>query len=393
MQAKPYMKKTVLIFLLFLFTNKLFSQSFSLDKNKVMDFFQQQQYDDAADYLAAFYQSDSGNIQLLQYLGYAYYMNDKYDDAEKYFQKIFLLDSNNITAIQYLASIYKGKKGDETLFFANRLVRLRPAKASYSRQLAEVFQKMGKKDSALFYFNLAYQLSPGDAKNALGLGWALIDEKGFGRIDSIAKPFLAKDSMNISFLKLLIASAYDSKHYENAIAPGERLMQQGDISIGSLTRVIHCCYNLKLYKECIHVCDYMDSSEIADEQVYYYEAMSKAKLKDYINSNELLRTCLSLAISKKAEIYYYGLSENYQALKQLKKALADYDTAYYLFKSPMILYYCGYISEMSTHNKSMAKKYYQKYLRVAKPETAEEKKAFAYVKEKLTGRKKEKAKK
>jgi len=352
-----------------------------------MDFFQQQQYDEAANYLATSYQNDSNNVQLLLYLGYAYYMNDNNDDARKYFQKILLLDSNNITAIQYLSSIYRNKKGDEGFFFANRLVQLQPAKATYSRQLAEVFQEMGKKDSALYYFNRAYQLAPGDARNALGLGRALVEEKDFSRIDSISKTFLAKDSMDLSFLKLLIAAAYTSKHYEQALVPGERLMQQGDISIGSLSRVALSYYYLKMYKDCIRVCDYMDSNQVADEAAYYYEAISKAKLKDYAGSNELLQKCLSSAISLKAEQYYYSLAENYEAIKQFKKSIADYDTAFYLFKNPLVLYNCGYIAETLLKNVPLAKKYYLKYLQTVKPETSDEKKTYQYVKEKWVGRK------
>ena len=75
------------------------------DKEKITDLFQNQQYEDAIDYLKPFYSKDSGNLQILNSLGYALYMNDNRDEAKIYFHKIFDIDSNNISANQYLANI------------------------------------------------------------------------------------------------------------------------------------------------------------------------------------------------------------------------------------------------------------------------------------------------
>ncbi|MBS1915983.1 MAG: tetratricopeptide repeat protein [Bacteroidetes bacterium] len=378
------MKKNLSLTLLsILFITKLYSQSITLDKNKVMDFFQAQQYEDAINYLYPLQFYTPLNVEVLKNLGYAYYMNDDETNAEKCFQKVITLDSNNVAALQYLVTIYKGRKTDESFELIKKLISLQPGKALYKRQLAELFQRAGNKDSALFYFNQAYQISPNDPKNALGFGWALIEEKDFNRVDSIAENFLAKDSMNIYFLKLKITAAYESRNYQNAIVPGERLIKQNDLSIGALTRLAISYFNLNMYNECIRTCSYMDSNQIADESVYFYEAKSKAKLKDFKGSNDLLQTCLSLAISKKAELYYYTLAENNQLTKQFKKAASDYDTAYYLFKNPVMLYNNGNIYEIYVDNEPLAAKYYRQYLKNAKPENADEKKAYEYVRRKL----------
>jgi tetratricopeptide (TPR) repeat protein len=378
------MKKYLFLFVVNLaFINSLYSQSISLDKNKVMDFFQAQQYEDAISYLVPIYNNDSSGIQILQYLGYAHYMNDDIEAAANCFEKILSKDSNNVSALHYLAGIYKNKKTGRAFSFTQKLVSLQPNKAMYKRELAELYQRAGNKDSALFYFNEAYTQSPNDSKNALELGWALMEEKDFIKADSITNNFLAKDSMNIPFLKLKISAAYESKNYQTAITPGERLIQQNDISIGALTRLVISYFNLKMYNECNRTCAYMDSNEIADESVYFYEAKSKAKLKDFKSSNDLLQTCLSLAISKKAELYYYTLAENNQSTKQFKKAVSDYDTAYYLFKNPVMLYNNGNMYEMYLNNEPLATKYYRQYLKNAKPENEDEKKAYDYVRKKL----------
>ena len=79
-------------------------------------------------------------------------------------------------------------------------------------------------------------------------------------------------------------------------------------------------------------------------------------------------------------MYYYNLALNYESLKQYKKAVANYDTAYYLFKNPVMNYNSGRICETDLKNTPLAKKYYTAYLAKANPVEADEKKAYEYVK-------------
>ena len=79
------MKTTFSFLLHVLLLSNVNAQSSSIDKNKVLDFFQNQQFDEAISYVSPAASIDSQNIQLHSYLGYAYYMNDNYDDAEKHF--------------------------------------------------------------------------------------------------------------------------------------------------------------------------------------------------------------------------------------------------------------------------------------------------------------------
>jgi tetratricopeptide (TPR) repeat protein len=375
------MKKFSFIFSVsFLLVYSANAQSITLDKNRVMDFFQNQQFDEAINYLSPFAVTDSSNLQLLSFLGYANYMNDDAKAAEKYYQRIFSIDSNNITANQYLANLKSNQSTDEAQPFLRRLMNLQPGKASHYRSMANLFQRKNQKDSALVYYNRAYQLSPNDFKNITGLANILIDEKKYPPADSIIESGLSKDSLNIACLKLRILSAYEAKDYQNAIAPGERLLRLGEPALSAFTQLALSYYNLKMYNDCIRICEYMQARGLAVEAIYYYEAKSQTKLKNYKESNELLKTCLSMAISKDAELYYYNLAENFEALKQFKISVSQYDTAYYLFKNPLMLYNCGRVCESNLKNLKLAKKYYSKYLTTAKPESADEKKAYQYVK-------------
>ena len=375
------MKKFVCLLLLFvLFQYSATAQSASIDKNKVMDFFQNQQFDEAITYLNAALPADSQNVQLLGYLGYAYYMNDNTKAADRYYRKLVAINPDDIVALQYLAILNKSDNPDQAIQFTRRLILLQPNKAAHYRNMGELFKRKDKQDSAFTNYNTAYSLAPKDYRNGVGLADVLIDNHKFVAADSIIETGLIDDSINVSFLKLRIRSAYSAEEYEGVRLPGERLIRLGESPLTALTQVMLSYYNLKRYTDCIRVCEYVISSGYTVQNIFYYEAKAYAKLKQFDKSNDLLKTCIDLAISKEAEMYYYNLGLNYQALRQYKKAIAQYDTANYLFKNPVMNYNSGRICEINLKNMELAQKYYTKYLATANPVEADEKEAYDYIK-------------
>ena len=375
------------LFYMLLFSLEITAQSNPIDKNTVMDFFQNQQFDEAVSYLAPAIAADSKNILLLGYAGYAHYMNDNTKEAENNYLRIMEIDSNNIAALRYLVLLTKNDSPVRALQYIRRLITLQPEKADYYRSMGELFTRKSQHDSAFVYFNRAYNLSPNDYKNGAALASVLIDRKKYLLADSIIEAGLEKDSVNLSFLKLRIRSAYNSEDYQHVRIPGERLMRLDESPLSALTQVLIAYYNLKQYPDCIRVCEYLSFKGFLVDDVLFYEAKAFAKLKDFNKSNALLQICVSLSISKTAEMYYYNLALNYESLKQYKRAVNNYDTAYYLFKNPVMNYHCGRICETDLKNKQQAQKYYNRYLAEAKPTEADEVKAYAYVKERW-GRKK-----
>ena len=385
------MRKTILSFSIsFLFVYCAGAQSPAPDKLKVMEYLQNQQFDEIISYLTPAIAHDSANLQWLGFLGYASYMNDNIAEAKKIYQQMIGIDSNNIAANQYLAIINNNSHPALAQVFTRRLVSLQPGKAVYYRNMADLFKKLNQRDSALFYYSHAYAMAPNDYKNAIGLSDIMIEKKNFAIADSILDAGLARDSLNIVYLKLRIRSAYEAKDFTKAILPGERLVQLADISLNPLTQLALAYYNLKMYTDCIRVCEYMLSNDLDIESIYYYEAKSFAKLKNFSRSNELLQVCLIKAISRTAELYYYNLGDNYEAMNQFTTAVKQYDSAYYLFKSPLMKYYTGRIYESTLKNEKFARKYYLQYLKFASPQSADEKKAYEYIRSKYGIRSKRK---
>src|ERR1700754_4999839 len=153
-----------------------------VDKSRVMDFFQNQEFAEAIDYLSPALQADPGNIAVLGWAGYAYYMSDKTREAGNCFRRVVAVDSNNISALHYLVLLELGETdGGEALGYARRLLTLQPGRALWWRTVGDCWRRKNKPDSTLVYLDSAYSLMPGDMKTVAGLADVLIDKKIYAR--------------------------------------------------------------------------------------------------------------------------------------------------------------------------------------------------------------------
>jgi tetratricopeptide (TPR) repeat protein len=372
------MKYILTSFLAMMFTIA-FPQQTVFDQNKVITLFQNQEFEELVQYLEPFSSQDSLNIQLLGYLGNAYNMSERPKQAARYYEKIISIDSLNITANQNLVNLYFNKNEEAAQMLTQRLIRLQPHKSSYYRTMGMLMDRKKLKDSALIFYEAAYKIDSNDLRNVSSLADILIDLENFERADSIISSGMQRDSMYIPLLISAIRSAYVTDHYDKCISPGQRLMQVGDVTLKPLTQLILSYYLLNRYDECIEVCEYLRSQEIDAEAVNYYEAKAWAKLGDFDKSNDLLRLCINSSISERAEQYYLALADNQEETENFKKAIAYYDTAFYLFKSPLVKYNVGRIYETKLKNSEQANKYFKGYLLIADTATPDEKKVYYYL--------------
>jgi tetratricopeptide (TPR) repeat protein len=149
--------------------------------------------------------------------------------------------------------------------------------------------------------------------------------------------------------------------------------------VQALTSLALSYYELKAFSDCIRVCEHMIGLGLTEESVFYYESRAWTKLGQYRTSDSLLRIALKMAVEPTAEWYYFDLAANHEALHEYREAVANYDTAYYLFRDPTVLYTCGRICETELRDMGRARRYYLRYLEVARPKTKEEREALAYV--------------
>ncbi|PWV48915.1 tetratricopeptide repeat protein [Chitinophaga sp. S165] len=354
----------------------------AVNKSRVMEYMQDQQYDEAIAYLRP--AIDSNDAQQVALLAYACYQAGKLPEAVTSYERVLQLDSNHLTAHQYLALI--NMQQDRPLMAVEhykRVTMLRPQSAVAWKQLGLAAFTAMQQDSGFAWLNRSYTLNAFDAKVVSRLAEEWIERKRSGMADTLINTFLAKDSSSAVILMTGARTAYLLTDYARTLTFGEKLKQLNIASPNTFIYVSAAAYNLKKYQDCISVYEYLTARNAGSENIIYYAAMAYTQLKKHKESNELLLTCINMAKSASLDNYYTGMSVNYEALGQYKPAIATLDTAYYMFHQPLKQYSIGRIYDARLKNEAMATRYYKRYIQLYKGETAEEKEIYNYLKTRI----------
>jgi len=356
----------------------------NIDKALLMDYFQEQQFDKAIQYLEGTVKVQQANGLAL--LASAYYQSGQLAQAEKNYNLVLAQDSNHIPALQALGNIARQQKQPATAFIHfEKLVKLRPANAIYYKQLGLICEDIaGMQDSAFTYMLTSYQLNQKDVTVISFLCAEFMAKKDYGSADSILKQYMLFDSTQVSIIAQVMKVSYLRKDFSTATMYGERLLSMGVVDPMAAIYLAVSYYSLKKYDSCALVYDKMMTlAHASPETLTYYAGLAHARMKNYEKSNALIQECIDQAKSKSLDSYYATLADNYEQMRQFRKAIVYYDTSYYLFKDPMRQYGIGRIYEQHLQDPLNAKKHYRQYVQEAKPENKEEESIHTYVKERI----------
>jgi len=360
---------------------ELSAQTF-VDKNRVMEYLQDQQFEEAISYLRPIV--DSNDVRQVALLAYTYYQAGKIPDAAGQYKKALGLDSNYLMAHQYLASISTQQDQPVTaLEHYKKVVALRPNSAAAWKQLSFAAFSARESDSGFIWLQQAYALNPADVRVVARLAEEWLERKRFGAADTLVNKFLSVDSSSALVLMTAARTSYLLKDYQRTLTLGNKLQTLNISSANTFIYITAAAYNLKKYQDCIGVHEYLAARNASSENIMYYAAMAYTQLKKYKESNELLQTCIDMAKSVSLDNYYTGMALNYEALGQYKPAIANLDTAYFLFHQPLKQYSIGRIYDARMKNEALATRYYRRYIDLYKGETTEEKEIYEYLKSRI----------
>jgi tetratricopeptide (TPR) repeat protein len=353
----------------------------SADRTLVMEYIQDQRYDEAIAYL-----KQTTTPKDIALLGYTYYQAGKIAEASAAYRQVLSIDSNYISAHQYLGTMQLQQELPlNAAVHFHRIVELQPNNAAAWKQLSFAAFAGKMEDSGFVWLQKAYELKPSDPRVVARLSEEWMEKKRYITADSLINVFLATDSSANIILMTGVKSSCLRKDYTRTLALANKLMSLNLTSSNTFLYAMAACYNKKWYTDCERIYEYLLERNSAPGNIIYYAAMAKTQLKKYNESNELLKTCITLALSKDLDSYYNGMSVNYEALKQYKPAIASLDTAYFLFHEPLRQYSIGRIYDTYYKNEALAQKYYKKYMVLYKPESTEEEKSiYNYLKTRIT---------
>lgn len=333
------------------------------DQKVLMQYFEDQEFAKAADYLHRIIGEDSDNIHDLSLLGYTYYMSNQLAGAEQCYLRIWERDSSNVTACNYLGNINL-KKNNFTLalHYFCRLIELKPGIAAYYKETAYTWSRMFNSSAASYYYRLAYFADPNDPGVVAFLADYWLQEKMYVRSDSILDAALLKDSLDAGLIEEKMKSAYLQEKYMLIFPLMARLKRMQVVDLNSFLLGAYGYYYLKQYQDCVETCDFLIMHDEQTLPVLFIEAMAFKQQQKYSLSLATLDECIGKALNSKANDYFSEKADIYQMLRQYNRAKSQYDTAYYIFQSPIMIYNKAVLYDVKLKEPRVALRYYREYL-------------------------------
>src|ERR1700750_2992386 len=118
--------KTYLLFLVFTcFTVITFAQEQKADEALLLEYYQNQRFADALDYLKKTYPEPINDLKVISSLAYTSQMAGKLADAEAYYQRIYEKDSTNVALLFSLGNINlrRGNSARAMIYYKKILLR------------------------------------------------------------------------------------------------------------------------------------------------------------------------------------------------------------------------------------------------------------------------------
>jgi len=377
------------LFLFFLLPIVLHAQKKSLpDPVKLTEYYENQQYTDAVNYLQNFYKEDGKEVKIWRPLAYCYMMAGDLSSAEQIYLNLYALEPKN-TALLYNLGTVNLKRGnfDKAGNYFREILSIDSANFDANKQLALLSQKnlnyeAGKSEDQLKYLIRSNKLNPGDPEIAATLSEAYFKFNSFSKADEVLKPAIQADSANLHLLRIKLPVARALKQYPEAIRTGLKLLSFGDSSTLTLNHLAKSYFDLLDYKNALNYFLRIKGEDTNNENLSYSIALCYRGLRDAKNGVKFFNKTVTEGISPKTASYYGLLGEAYESNHQNDEALSAYKRGL-LFENNGSLYYnIALLYENKLNDKKNAVTYYNLYLKNFK-EMDKNPKLAAFIKSKI----------
>ncbi|WP_018629868.1 tetratricopeptide repeat protein [Niabella aurantiaca] len=353
------------------------------DPLQVLTFCKNQDYEQALHYLTTVPAPEQE--QYLFDLGYVHYMNDQFTEALSAFTKLYQKNPQLPAPQLYLARL-SNMKGDEqnALFYYKNLIRLLPDRYKYWHAAATVWSRLRQPDSAIAYIRKSYALRPQAGQVVYDYATYLDNAKQKKEAEAIVDRFLQSDTSYLPVMGKKVNLCFSTGRYQEAIAWGERLRAQDPLPVdrpGVYINLLYSYLNLKQPDSVLRIFSWLELQGIGGESAAYGAALAHSMKKNYVVSDSLLTECIAFNIQEMAATYLRAKAGNALATNNYTRAVALYDTSYYIFKDPIDLFQAGTVFDSHLKNRARAAGYYKRFLRARPvPKTSNEEDITQYIK-------------
>ncbi len=341
----------------------LAQQSAKADDTLLLDYYQNQRFADAADYLKKTYPEPVIDMKILRSLAYASQMAGRLPEAESYYERIYATDTTNAAVMFSLGGINIRRGNNvKALGYYKKILQKDSSNFSVYKQLATLSQNTGNVTDAAKYLRKANNINPLEPDVAYDLCLYYNNMKLYGTADSVVTIALKADTANLLLLAGKAQAEFQLKKYAETVQVCNKLQQEGDQTGPVIKMLAISYYSLKNYTGCINAFKIMEETGTANETSYYYTAMSYKALKKQSIAIAYFDKAIKEALSGNVNSYYGEMADSYDQMHLAKRAAGAYQKSLLYGAMPLTYYALANLYDTELKNKALAKRYYKKYL-------------------------------
>ena len=358
------MRSFPIIVIIFLGAYSAFSQDTAKINNALLlDYYQNQRFDQAADYLKKTYPEPVKDLKILKALAYCTQMQGKLPQAESYYLRIYQLDSTGTGVLFNLGSINlrRGNPKKAEIWY-KKIIAMDSTNFIVCKQLARINADKRDTLTEISYLIKASSLNSGDADVASDLSDLFVAFKNYSPAEKILSVAIKADTENVVLLESLVKLEYNQKKWRQTTETGKKLIQSGDMSNSILTEIGIAFYNMGDYLSSINAFNKIDEMGQNETTCYFTGACYK-KLKDYDKALFYFKKTINKGISPDINTYYTEIADTYETIKQYKKAVIAYQKALQFDQTAITYYAIANLYDTELKKRKLALIYYKKYLK------------------------------
>ena len=368
-----YMKYTIAFSLLTCFVTSLFAQQPAAANDALLlDYYQNQRFAEAADYLKKIYPEPVTDIKVLGKLAYTSQMGGRLPDAEAYYQRIYATDTANTSVLFSLGSINmrRGNNNKAEAYY-KLLSQKDTTNFMVYKQLSKIYMDKSELNSVIIYLQKANKINPAEAEVASDLSDLYVNLKQYAPAEKVLDSAISHDPENVVLLQSQLKLVSSQNKYEQSRDICLKMIDLGSKNGFILTKLGAAYYNLKNYTCSVET--FADIPELEQSETsFYIAALAYKALKDQPKAIEFLGKAIEAGISPNISDYYTEMADSYEVRKKYKNAVLAYEKGLQFSPKPIIYYLLGTIYDSDLKNKKLAVKYYKLFM-TSKPPVKQQK--------------------
>ncbi len=372
--------KTIVLILITIFTT---AHAFAQTSNKaddalLLEYYQNQRFAEAADYLKKTYPEPVTDVKILSGLAYTSEMAARLPEAEDYYQRIYATDTTNMAVLFNLGNI-NARRGNniKAISCYKKILVKDSTNFNVLKQMASLSRASGNLIESVNYLIKANKLIPTEPDVAYDLSSFFINLKLYKKADTVVTAALKADTANMLLLLGKAQIDYRLEKFPETVAVCNQLVQTGNQTDEVKNMLGSSWYNLKKYNECITTLKQLEQSNTATETSYYYMGMSYKALRNQATAVIYFDKAIKATISENVNSYYGEMADSYDQLHQLKKAVNAYQKSLLYGVMPLTYYALANLYDTEVKNKALALRYYKKYINSNPPKGQQSYMAYA----------------